>query len=153
MLAYNRNNVNALTNIARCKVLLGAVDEAIPLLEQAMRLSPRDPQSYAFYEWTGRAHLLQSRTDEAIIWFEKARSVASPTYPFIHAFLAAAHGLKGKIDDAAAELAEARRLGGVAFMSSIARLKADNRFETPAGRALNDATLYTGLRKAGVPEE
>jgi hypothetical protein len=44
-------------------------------------------------------------------------------------------------------------LGGEGFMSSIARLRANSRFETLAGHILRDATYFTGLRKAGVPEE
>ena len=34
-LAYNRNNAGAFSQIAQCKMLLGLIDEAIPLLEQA----------------------------------------------------------------------------------------------------------------------
>ena len=62
-----------------------------------------------WYDLIGLTHLLQSRTDEAIVWLEKARS-ANPTRPFIHADLAAAYGLKGDGKRAAVELAEARRL-------------------------------------------
>jgi predicted Zn-dependent protease len=100
----------------------------------------------------GRARLLQSRTDDAIVWLEKSRST-HPSYSFTHAWLAAAYGLKGETDHAAAELAEARTLGGKGFMSSIARVRADSRFETPAGRTLRDAIYFVGLRKAGVPEQ
>jgi len=46
----------------------------IPAQEQAIRLSPRDPQIGLFYSRIGRAHLLQSRIDEAIVWCEKARN-------------------------------------------------------------------------------
>jgi tetratricopeptide (TPR) repeat protein len=152
VLAYNRNAGGALSHIARCKMFLGLMEEVIPLLEQAIRLSPRDPDTYAFYQLLGRAHLLQSRTDEAIVWAERSRST-HPGNPFLHAELAAAYALKGKTDHADAELAEARRLGGAGYLPSIARLRTDPRYETPASRALNEATFFTGLRKAGVPEE
>jgi predicted Zn-dependent protease len=68
-------------------------------------------------------HLLQSRTDEAIVWLEKARS-AMPALPNVHSRLAAAHALKGETERAAAELVEARRLAGEGSFSSLARLKA-----------------------------
>ena len=55
-------------------------------------------------------HLLQSRTDEAIVWLEKARN-AMPAHP-IFRLLASAYALKGETERAAAELAEARRLVG-----------------------------------------
>src|SRR5947208_13741378 len=111
-------------------MFLGLMEDVIPLLEQQIRLSPRDPDIYAFYELLGRAHLLQSRPDEAIVWLEKSRSAADPAYPFIHAWLAAAYGFKGETDDAAAELAEARKLGGEGFVQSIARLRTDTGYET-----------------------
>jgi len=75
VIAYYRNSVGALSHIARCKLFLGSIEEAIPLLEQAIRLSPRDPDSHAFYELLGRAHLLKSRTDEGILWLQKSRGV------------------------------------------------------------------------------
>jgi len=46
-----------------------------------------------------------------------------------------------------------RTLGGQGFLASIARMRAGARWEAPNIRALAEATLYTGLRKAGVPEE
>jgi predicted Zn-dependent protease len=97
-------------------------------------------------------HLLQSRTDEAIVWLEKARS-AMPALPNVHSRLAAAHALKGETERAAAELVEARRLAGEGSFSSLARLKAAQPWGVPKIRALFEATLFAGLRKAGMPEE
>ena len=97
-------------------------------------------------------HLLQSRTDEAIVWLEKARG-AMPQRPDIHANLASAYALKGQTERGAAELAEARRLGADDRFSSIARLKALGYFGVPKIRALFEATYFRGLRLAGVPEE
>jgi predicted Zn-dependent protease len=96
-------------------------------------------------------HLLQSRTDEAIVWLEKARST-TPGLPQPHANLASAYALKGETESAAAELAEARRPGGEGSYSSIARLKAELGGVAKI-RALREATYLAGLRKAGVPEE
>jgi predicted Zn-dependent protease len=97
-------------------------------------------------------HLLQSRTDEAIVWLEKARS-ANPANPVIRATLASAYALKGVTEHAAAELAEARNLSGEDHYTSIARLKAAGSFGLPKIRALSEATFLAGLRKAGMPEE
>lgn len=97
-------------------------------------------------------HLLLSRTDEAISWFEKARN-ANPNLFFRHASLAAAYALKGEIERAAAELTEARRLNSDGRLSSIARLKAVGYYGVPKVRALVEATYFAGLRLAGVPEE
>ena len=149
-LALNRNLVNAWAAIGRCKIFIGPIEEAILPQEQAIRLSPLDPHIATWYYRIGEAHLLQSQLDDAILWFEKARS-ANEGLAYVHGALASAYALKGDTDHAAAELAEARKL--VCCRSSIARLRANTRYETPAIRALAEATLYAGLRKAGVPEE
>ena len=42
-LALNRNWAGTFHNLGHCKLLTGSIAEAIPLAEQAIRLSPRDP--------------------------------------------------------------------------------------------------------------
>jgi TolB-like protein len=151
-IALNRNMVFAITALAWCKFLTGSIDEVIPLNEQAIRLSPGDSNTWNWYQWTGSVHLLQSRVDESIVWFEKSRT-ANPVQASVRASLAAAYGLKGETELAAAELAEARRLSGNDSYSSISRLQADRYWGVPKIRALHDATYFLGLRKAGMPEE
>ena len=90
-------------------MLTGLIEEVIPLEEDSIRLSPRDPNIGNRYYRIGLVHLLQSRPDAAIPWLEKARS-ANPKLPLVHAYLASAYALKGETERAAAELAEARRL-------------------------------------------
>ena len=123
-------------------------------MEHAIRLNPRDPDIGLRYFQIGTVHLLQSRTDEAIVWLEKARS-ASPTLAFVPRWLASAYALKGEPELAAAALAEAQRWAGNGPQISIAQQKAFGAkfFEEPATRALFETTYLAGLRKAGVPEE
>ena len=121
-------------------------------MEDAIRLSPRDPNIGAWYNRIGLVHLLQSRNEKAIIWFEKARSHNSE-HPNPRAYLASAYGLKGKTRRAASELAQARKLCGDDRYLSIARLRAAGPFGAPKIRALFEATYFVGLRNAGVPEE
>ena len=128
------------------------MEELIPAQEQAIRLSPRDPQIGLFYSRIGRAHLLQSRTDEAIVWLEKARN-HSPALPFVHAQLASAYALKDETERATVELAEARKLSPDNRYSSLARLRSVFIWSVPKIRALQEATFFEGLRKAGMPEE
>jgi predicted Zn-dependent protease len=124
----------------------------IPLEEQAIRLSPREPRIGWWYYAIGTVHLLQSRTDEAIVWLEKARS-AIPAAPVFRSHLASAYALRSETERAAAELAEARRLVGDDRYSSIAHLQAVGYFGVPKIRVLFEATYFAGLRKAGMPEE
>jgi hypothetical protein len=122
----------------------------IPFEKQAIGLSPRDPRIGHFYFRIGHVHLLQSRTDEAILWLEKAPG-AVPGLPFVHTLLASAYGLKGETGHAATELAEARRLRSDDRLSSIAQVKAfSGGYQTaaPKVRALFDTTYIAGLRKA-----
>jgi adenylate cyclase len=93
VLALNRNWVHAIAALAHCKFITGSIEEAIPAQDRAIRLSPRDPKIWSYYYWIGQVHLLQSRVDEAILWFEKARS-ANPEHPLPHAYLASTYALK-----------------------------------------------------------
>ena len=152
-IAGNRNFVGALYPLGQCKLFVGLIEETIPLEEQAIRLSPRNPELLGvWYSQIGLVHLLRSRTDEAIGWLEKARG-ATPERPDVHASLAAAYALKDESERAAAELAEARRLSADDRFESIARLKAARSWGVPKIRALHETTYFVGLRKAGVPEE
>jgi len=149
----DRNWVGALHPLGQCKLFIGSIEETIPLEEQAIRLSPRDPGLLGvWYSQIGLVHLLQSRTDEAVFWQEKAR-VAMPERPDVHANLSSAYALGGKTEPATAELAEARRLSNDDRYTSIARLKAVGYFGVPKIRALFEATYFAGLRKAGMAEE
>jgi tetratricopeptide (TPR) repeat protein len=153
-LEANRNLVHAFTDLAWCKLYTGSVDEVVPLVQQAIRLSPRDPLIGGCYVLIGTVHLLKSRTDEAIAWLQKARA-AIPAAPVVHSRLAAAYALRGEIERADAELTEARKLNGGDVFSSIARLRTAHGgwWGAPKTRALYEATYFAGLRKAGTPEE
>ena len=157
VLVFNRNSVHAIADSGRCKIFIGQIDEAIPAQEQAIRLSPRDPMIGFWHFRIGQAHLLQSRIDEAILWFEKARG-ANPEIPSFRAYLASGYALQGDTGRAAAELFEARSLDREGTFSSIAHIRLrdslnQNRGARPTIRALFEATYFAGLRKAGMPEE
>jgi tetratricopeptide (TPR) repeat protein len=147
----NPNGAGAFFALGVCKMQSGAIEATIPLEEQAIRLSPRDPDIFNRYLVIGQVHLLQSRTEEAIVWLEKARS-ANSTSPYPHAWLASAYGLKNNLERARAELIEARKLLGGNSFSSLTAMRSRPR-AVPALRELYEATFFVGLRKAGVPEE
>ncbi len=152
VIALNRNWAHAYSHLGWCKFMAGSIEALIPAQEQAIRLSPRDPQIGLFYSRIGRAHLLQSRTDDAIDWCEKARN-ATPAAAIFRSFLASGYALKGATDRAVAELSEARRLVGDDRYSSVARLRAVESWGVREIRALFEATYFAGLRKAGMPVE
>ena len=152
-LALNRNAVWALHYLAGSKMLAGLIDEALPLEQRAIRLSPREPRIGWWYWVIGNVYLLKSRPDEALVWYEKARNNI-PKAPMLLIRLASVYALVGDIERGSADLAEARRLSPDDRFSSLARLQAAFYPNAPARlRALNDATFFAGLRKAGMPED
>jgi TolB-like protein/cytochrome c-type biogenesis protein CcmH/NrfG len=152
VVALNRNWAHAYSHLGWCKFMNGSLEELIPAQEQAIRLSPRDPQIGLFYSRIGSAHLLQSRTGEAINWYERARN-ATPAHPEFRTFLASAYALIGDTKRAATELAEAHRLVGDDRYSSIARFRAITSWGAPKVCSLAEVSYFAGLRKAGIPEE
>jgi hypothetical protein len=97
----------------------------------------------------GVIYLLQSHTDEALGWLEKANN-ENARLAFVRAYLAAGYALKGEIDRARAELAEAQGLSTI--YSSLASVKKYTWYDNPKIRALAEATYFPGLRRAGIPE-
>jgi TolB-like protein/predicted Zn-dependent protease len=150
-IAGNRNWAAAIYALSHCKLLTGSIEETIPLIEQAIRLSPRDPFIANWYGGIGRVHLVQSRIDEAVSWFERARG-ANPNLVSARAFLAAAYALKGEAQRGAVELAEVRRLSPRGYYSSITSMKGTGYFGVPAVLALFETTFFAGLREVGVPD-
>jgi tetratricopeptide (TPR) repeat protein len=153
VLAVDRNAVGAAAGLGFCKFLTGGSDaEAIQLMEQAIRLSPRDPSIANRYNGIGLVHLFYSRPDEAIPWLEKGRR-ADSSNPGPRYSLACAYGLKGELERAAAELAEAQRLMGSDRYSTIARVRANGNLNSPGIRDRFEGIFLPCLRKAGLPEE
>ena len=149
-IALDRSRAPAYAHIGWCKFVTGSVDEAIPYFEQAIRLSPHLPGVAPWHARIGIIQLVQSQIDQAIASLEKARS-ENARLPFVHAYLAAAYGLKGQSERARGELAEARRLDST--YSSLANIGKSTWFENPKIRTLAETTYISGLRKAGMPEE
>ena len=147
--ALDRSRAPAYAHIGWCKFLTGSVDGVIPYFEEAIRLSPHEPGIAPWYGRLGVVHLLQSHTDEAMVWLEKARS-ENARLPFVHAWLAAAYALKGQEDRARSELAEAQQLNQA--YGNLAAVKKSPWFTTPEVRALAEKTYFAGLQKAGLPE-
>jgi TolB-like protein/class 3 adenylate cyclase/Tfp pilus assembly protein PilF len=152
VIASNRNWAVVYSQLGLSKFNTGSIEEMIPLAEYAIRLSPRDEALHLWYNRIGLVHLLQSRIDDAIVWFERARA-ANPEHSNHHAHLCSVYALNGDTERAAGELAEARRLSADDRFSSLARLKAIGYFGVPKIRALFEATYFVGLRLAGMPEE
>jgi TolB-like protein/class 3 adenylate cyclase len=149
-IALDRSRAPAYANVGWCKFLIGSVDEAIPYFEQAIRISPYGPGIALWYGRIGVMQLLQSHTDDAIVWLEKANS-ENARLAWVHAYLAAAYALKDDTQRARVALAEAQRLSSA--YSGLASVEKSNWYDNPQIRALAKATYFPGLLKAGMPDE
>jgi adenylate cyclase len=148
-IALDRSRAPAYARLGWCKFLTGEVDQAIPYFEDAIHLGPHEPGIAPWYGRMGVIYLLQSHVHEAIAALEKANSENSQL-AFVHAYLAAGYALKGDIERARAELAEAQELSKT--YSSLASVKKSTWYDDPKIRALAEANYFPALRRAGLPE-
>lgn len=128
---------------------VGEPDKAITaFMDGLARTGGRGPGETIFRSGIGFGHLLASRWDEAIDNLLKAR-VGQAGSLTVHTSLSAAYAEKGEMEAAKSSLADALK---IAPKLSLARLRATSTLTDPAYIRLREATLYDGLRKAGLPE-
>jgi len=148
-ISLDRNNAAARYLMGQVVTFIGDPEKAIPLYEEAIRISPRDSDSLAVFLHLGLAHILLRHDDTALEWCLKARALNSRVM-YVHYDLAAAYGLKGDEAAARASLAEALKLQP---KLSIAWLRARSPSDNPKFNRLREDTLFAGLRKAGLRED
>jgi TolB-like protein/DNA-binding winged helix-turn-helix (wHTH) protein len=66
------NDDSAYNQIGDCLIRTGHAEEAIPMIEKAIRIDPRSPYSWSRYENMGFALLLLGRDEESIVWTQRA---------------------------------------------------------------------------------
>ena len=81
-LALDHNYASAYGFLAAMVRLAGHPERSIKLLEQAMLLSPRDPEMWTWLQYLGRAQSDLGQTEDAIANFRKAIAInpAAPAY-------------------------------------------------------------------------
>ncbi len=84
-------------------------DEAVRVMEKAIRLSPRDPQMHLFRHQLGVASLMAGRYEDAVRHEEESLSLR-PDQPNVYRILAAALGHLGRAAEAREALAKMRRV-------------------------------------------
>jgi adenylate cyclase len=139
-LAINPNFVPLFLPKSIAENSLGRFDQAKADAQQAMRLSPRDPYVGSFHVITADAELSLGHLDAAINEYRKAIDLGIHAF-FAYSNLAAAYAQAGKMDEAKAALAEARRLNP----KLTVKWMMDHTPNLPA--------VFDGVRKAGLPEE
>jgi adenylate cyclase len=150
-IALDRNHARAYFRLGQTLNFLGQMEAGISYIEKSIRLNPRDPNIARPYAILGIGHFLLGRVDQGIDLLRQAR-VANPRFWWLHLMLAGALGFKGDVDGARSAVAEAMRLKP--DVSSLAQFHAQMPWGTnPRYMRLAEPTLYTGLRRAGFPDE
>jgi tetratricopeptide (TPR) repeat protein len=130
---------------------MGRAEEAIALVHHAMRLNPRDPNIAEHFFTLGTAEALLGRPNEAIASLQRA-SAANPRLWYVHMHLAAVYGMQQRIDEAKRELAESLRLRPE--FASLAAIKAASpQYDYFSNVAQAQQTVFTGMRRAGLPDK
>ena len=137
-LAINPNYAPLLAARSSAESSLGHFEQAKSDVQQAMRLSPRDPAIGMFHVILGDAELGLGHFDAAIDEYHNAIDASYRVF-FAYSNLAAAYALEGKMDEAKTALAEARRI----FPNLTVKWMIAH---TP-----NLPPVFQGLRKAGLP--
>ncbi|MGE5713903.1 MAG: winged helix-turn-helix domain-containing tetratricopeptide repeat protein, partial [Betaproteobacteria bacterium] len=106
-IGLNRNDASAWFWLGYARCTLGLQDEAIAALEQARRLSPRDPHLNGIFLVTAAAHLYLGRDREALEWARRS-VLERPQHAVAHSWVAAAAANLGETETALAALAEFR---------------------------------------------
>ena len=127
--------------LANIYSFIGRSADAVALMREAIALDPIYPPRYAMY--LGRAYLLSRQPEAAVPYLRDAASRAPDYWP-ASLYLAAACGQLGRLDEARAALAEARRYVEVA---SVADYATSNDFQPGPERDY----LLDGLALAGLP--
>jgi adenylate cyclase len=139
-LAVNPNYAPAYAYRSVAESALGQYEQAKSDVQQAMRLSPRDPRMGLFHSNMSDAELGLRHFDAAIEEDNKAIDAGYKTlWPYLN--LAAAYATKGDIDEAKTAMAEARRLNPKLSIKWL------------MGRGPFWPQWFDALRKAGLPEE
>jgi tetratricopeptide (TPR) repeat protein len=149
-IALDRNHAPAIANLGFAKILSGQPAEALPFLERAIRMSPRDPFLAIWHSRIGQARMYLEYYEEAKAALQFSIAL-NPRLAWSHFYLAAVYALTGDAELAATSLRDARRLSPE--LSSITRYRAISQISHHALEALRDKTLIRGLELAGLPAE
>jgi TolB-like protein/class 3 adenylate cyclase/tetratricopeptide (TPR) repeat protein len=147
-----RNHSGTHFRLAMCLLCEGKAADAIPALEQALRLNPRNPHNSNRFLFMGYALILLDRCDEAVPWLRKSLAanpnVSAPRRAEIYAAIAAVQALAGHIKEAHASAAEASRNWPPLTVRLFFKFSAAN--STNPAVVAQVAHLRDGLRLAGL---
>jgi len=136
----NPSYAPAYAQLAQTQMTPEDLPRALANIDQAMKLSPRDPEMGRWRWIKGRAFNYMGRYQDAIREIQAALDNGYSAWP-VHAHLAWAYAFLGRQSEAEAAVGQARSINP---RLTIKWLR--SRFDFPE-------VYFEGLRKAGLPEE
>ena len=140
-MALDPGSTSVLVNYAASLRRAGRPEEAIPLLQKAIRLNPFGP-SYLYRDF-GDALRVTGRFEEAVSAFKKAIQSAPDDFT-AHLNLALTYGLMGRETEARAEATEVLRINPKFSLDYYGKILAYYKDQSVSGR------IVAALRKAGL---
>jgi TolB-like protein/tetratricopeptide (TPR) repeat protein len=138
--------------LAMCLIAEGRATDAIPALEQAIRVNPRNPQNFNRYLMMGYALTFLERYDQAILWLQRSLAAnpndSAPNRATTNAAIAAAQALAGHTKEAHASAVEANRLWPMLTVRLFFQFSSAN--STNPVLVTQVARVRDGLRLAGM---
>jgi len=146
-IASDRNFAGDYAEKGHYMIASGRAPEALEFLEQALRLSPRDPARNIWQWQMCNAHAHLGQWEQAIDWCQKS-AATNPTLFWPYFELAASYAQLGRPADAANAVHELEKRIPAPSVALYGRLQD---FPDPQFRSERDR-IMEGLRKAGLPE-
>jgi adenylate cyclase len=138
--ALNPSGISALVSYANNLRYAGRPEEAIPILQKAIRLNPLGGS--ILYREFGTTLQMTGRFEEAVSAYKKAIQL-SPNDIQAHLFLAVAYSMMGRGKEARAEAGEVLRLNP---KFSVASWEKRARYRDPSEKA----KVANAMREAGL---
>jgi TolB-like protein/Flp pilus assembly protein TadD len=143
----NSRNVAAYGNIF---IINGEAKKALEILSKSYTIHSKFPSDSVLAS-IGRSHLVLGQTDLAIDYFLKATQV-NLKVPVYWASLAVAHTMKGESNQAAAAVAEVKKLNPNADSATLNFILKPLSASPPSYKAWYEKTYLPAYRKAGLTE-
>jgi TolB-like protein len=146
-LAIDRNFAAAHGYIGMAKIFAGRNEETEAHILEALRISPRDSNAWAWMLYGGMAKFRLGRDEEALAWLNRSVEF-NPNSPATRFCLAATLAHLDRVE-------EAREAAGACLeinpSFTIARFRSQTFSDHPVYLAGRER-MYEGLRRAGMPE-